>query len=235
MKLAISNIAWENSELDNHLKLIKELGCHGVEIAPSCIWPEPETTSKETRAAFKKKVNDLGLEVVGLHALLYTRPDLEIFGTAEKSEETAEYLEKLFELCQDLGGKTLIYGSPRSRRLQGRDYSEAFDMAESFFRGVAQRAEKYNVVLCIEPLSEKETDFIKSSEEGASLVERVDHPNFRLHLDAKAMVDSKEDFDEIIPKYAHLLRHYHVNDSELTPPGSTGFLQPGQDLDRPGA
>ena len=223
MKLAISNIAWDNSELDEHLKLVKRLGCQGIELAPSCIWSEPVNTSDLERKTLKEKIKEIGLEIVGLHALLFTKPELELFASTQSRLETGEYLKKLFKLCQDLGGKTLIFGSPKNRKLNGKSCKECLQIAVGFFKTLMSSAQQYNVILCIEPLSIKESDFITSSEEAISLIESVSHTNFGLHLDAKAMIEANEDFETVFRKYGKLLRHFHVGDSGLTPPGSMGF------------
>jgi sugar phosphate isomerase/epimerase len=223
VKLAVSNIAWDNQELDAHLSLLEQLGCHGVEIAPSCIWPEPVDISQNQRQAFRDKIQKYHLELVGLHALLYTRPDLEILGTPESNRKTREYITKNFELCRDLGGKVLVFGSPPARRLNGKSYDEAFPIAVQFFKELGRRAGEYNVCLCIEPLSYLETEFIQNSEEGARLVREVNQPHFQLLLDAKAMVEANEDIHSAIGRNRDILRHFHVNDSALSPPGSKGF------------
>lgn len=223
MKLAISNIAWVNQELDEYLGFVKRLGCTGVEIAPSCIWPEPVLATDHERRAFREKMRKIGLEVVGLHALLFTRPDLQLFGSLKSREETGEYLKRLFKLCSDLGGKVLVFGSPRNRKLNGLDYKEALDIAVDFFRDLTSTAQKYNVVLCMEALSSLETDFLTTSNDVIYLIKNVAHPYFGLHLDAKAMIESKEDFNATLSQYGRMLRHFHVGDPGLTPPGTTGF------------
>lgn len=55
------------------------------------------------------------------------------------------------------------------------------------------------------------------------LVRRTAHPNFRLHLDAKAMLEAGEDYATAIGRNISDLCHFHVNDPGLTPPGSTGM------------
>ena len=47
MKLSISNIAWKNCEFYKYAKLVKEQGCDGIELAPSCIWKEPVNVDKK--------------------------------------------------------------------------------------------------------------------------------------------------------------------------------------------
>ena len=56
MKIAVSNIAWEHKYLSQYLKLLKQLGCSGVEIAPSIIWKEPINSSPEDRKNFKDQI-----------------------------------------------------------------------------------------------------------------------------------------------------------------------------------
>ena len=79
MKISVSNIAWDNKFLLFFLDFIKNLGCSGVEIAPSCIWPEPVECSKTEKINFLKSVKNAGLELVGFHSLLFNRPDLQLF------------------------------------------------------------------------------------------------------------------------------------------------------------
>lgn len=222
MKLSVSNIAWNNEELVEHLSLLHDLGCDGVELAPSCIWPEPIFANTQERHILREKIERSGLELVGLHALLFTRPDLQLFADRASYASTIEYLTKLAELCADLNGRVLILGSPRNRALHGRDYSQCLIWAQDAFLTLAQYCAKRDVILCIEPLAPNETEFIMSAQEGAELVERVSHPNFRLHLDAKALISTGENLDQILDQYGRLLQHFHVGDPGLTPPGSTG-------------
>lgn len=222
MKLAVSNIAWANDELVEHLALLRDLGCHGVELAPSCIWPEPVFATADERRRLRDTIRHSGLELTGFHALLYTRPDLQLLATPETCAATVAYLAQLAELCADLDGRLLVLGSPRNRVLHGRDYWECTMMAREAFRGLAEICASLGVVFCIEPLGPDETDFIKSAQEGAELVSSVDHPNFRLHLDAKALISTGENLDGILAVHGDLVRHFHVGDPGLASPGATG-------------
>ncbi|HBH97606.1 MAG TPA: hypothetical protein DDX89_07480, partial [Candidatus Omnitrophica bacterium] len=223
MKLSVSNIAWDPAELADHLALLRDLGCDGVELAPSCIWPEPVEAEAEERARIKTLIQRTGLDVTGFHSLLYTRPDLQLFKDHASLREMVAYLNRLVHLCADLDGRLLIFGSPRNRVRHGRSVEECLAWAAEAFTEVAEKAGRCGVSLCIEPLGPSETDFIQSSLEGAALVERVGHPNFRLHLDTKALVGSGEDVEAVLAHYGGTLRHFHVSDPGLAPPGSAGI------------
>jgi len=223
MKLAVSNIAWEPVEMPAHLALLKRLGCDGVELAPNAIWPEPVDASASQRAALRESIANEGLELVGFHALFYTRPDLQLFADAASRRDWTGYLNKLSALCGELGGKVLIVGSPKNRVRHGRSDVDSLAWAAEAFRDAAIAAASSGVIVCIEPLPAKETEFIVSSDEGAALVARVGHPGFGLHLDAKAMFEQGEDIPAAIARHGRSAKHFHVGDPGLAPPGSTGF------------
>jgi sugar phosphate isomerase/epimerase len=222
MKISVSNIAWENDQFDNHIKFLGDLQCDGIELATSCIWPEPVEATEEERKTLKKKINQQGLVVVGIHSLFFTRRDLQLFGTDESRRQMAEYLVQLFKLCHDLGGKTLVFGSPGNRKRNGRSYEECIKIAVDFFKSVMPAAQESDVYLCVEPLSKEEADFIQSTAEAYDLVQKVNHTHFTLHLDAKAMLISKENPDDVRIKFGKAAKHCHVGDPDLAPPGSTG-------------
>ena len=75
-------------------------------------------------------------------------------------------------------------------------------------------------VLCMEPLTEKETNFINTCDEAAELIERVNHPTFILHQDVKAMLGAETDsIPNLIHKHHDVCGHFHVNDTNLLGPG----------------
>ncbi len=222
MKLSVSNIAWQKDELEDHLNLLKDLRCDGVEIAPSCIWDEPINATKSEIEDLKKLVLKYRLIIPAFHALLFTRPDLYLFGEESLREKTASYLKQLIKLAGDLSVGVLVYGSPASRRVGNKQYRTCYDIAVETFHELGREAALHDVVLCIEPLGPSESDFIQTADEGYNIVCDVGHPNFGLHLDAKALIDAGEDFENVFRKYTPMLKHFHVGDPGLAPPGHTG-------------
>ncbi len=222
MKLSISNIAWEPSESAEHLALIHRLGCDGVELAPSVLWPEPSEVTESEARRVASQIRDHGLEVVGFHALLYTRPDLQLFLDRPGLQRATDYLAQLARLCRWTGGGVLILGSPRNRVRHGKTTSDCMAWAADGLRTLAPALESSDVTLCLEPLGPDETEFLQSSDEAMALIRLVDHPRIALHLDVKAMVSAGESMAEVLSRHGRSVRHVHVGDPGLAPPGTTG-------------
>src|SRR5207302_8995755 len=72
---------------------------------------------------------------------------------------------------------------------------------------------------CLEPLSPPESDFIDTCAEAMEILERIDHPNFVLHLDTKAMHTEDASVPEVIRRYAARACHFHANDVNRRGPG----------------
>jgi sugar phosphate isomerase/epimerase len=221
IKLSVSNIAWQPDELEDHLKLLMELGCDGVEIAPSCIWKEPAHVSNDEIESLKKLISKYNLVVPAFHALLFARPDLCFFGEDSIGEQTVLYLKKLIRLAGMLSVKVLVYGSPASRKVAEKHYDKCYEIAIDVFRELGIEAERNDVFFCIEPLGPSENDFILNADEGNQLVSDVGSKHFGLHLDSKAMVEAGEDFESVFRRYGAILKHFHVSGPGLTPPGFT--------------
>jgi sugar phosphate isomerase/epimerase len=74
--------------------------------------------------------------------------------------------------------------------------------------------------VCIEPLSPAETNFINTAAEGMRMVREINHPNFKIHLDVKAMSSEPTPVPDIICSVrAEDIGHFHVNDPNLYGPG----------------
>ena len=129
-------------------------------------------------------------------------------------------MKSLVDFCGDVGGEVIIFGSPKQRNIEeGVTYDEAFDYARSIMAETMPRCADRGVTICMEPLTHLETNFLQSAEETVSLIDAVQHPNFQLILDTKAMTFEKDDRATLIKRYADKMRHYHANDENLNGPG----------------
>ena len=132
-----------------------------------------------------------------------------------------KYLFKLIDLADDLNCPVMVFGSPQSRQVGRKDYETCFRIAVDFFSDIGEKAKSRGVFFCIEPLGASDNcDFITTADEACELLERVDSEHFSLHLDAKAMMDAREDYQKVFDDHGAILKHFHVGDPGLKPPGT---------------
>ena len=230
MKIAICNETFSDRPIDEGFRLAAEIGYTGVEIAPFTLSEQLAADSElgdvcdlspEARERTKQAATDAGLEVVGLHWLLaktegfyLTSPDADI------RRKTAEYFVALAELCHDLGGKTLVLGSPQQRNLlAGVSHEQAEEYAANVLGSALRFMEDHGLSLALEPLGPAEGDFLNTAASAVRLIERTNSSACRLHLDVKAMASEAEPIAKIIRDNADHLQHFHANDPNLLGPG----------------
>ena len=222
MKFGICNeIFKEWNDIERTIDYVKGLGYDGLEIAPFTLSPYCTDIDSATRTRIVKAAEKVDLEILGLHWVL-VGPDGIHINSPDPAlrQRTADYLIALANLCGDLGGKVMIFGSPKQRSVDpGLTYDQAFEYTAEAFEKSLPTCEAQGVTWCMEPLTHLETNFCTSAAETAELIERVNHPNFRLLLDVKAMAFEKQSRAELIQKHGHHLAHFHANDENLNGPG----------------
>jgi sugar phosphate isomerase/epimerase len=221
MKFAICNETFGDWPVERAFAFARECGYTGVEIAPFTLGPDAEAISSTSRQQVREQAAAAELEVVGLHWLLAKTEGYHLTsGEVEIRNRTADYLVTLAQLCRDLGGRIMVFGSPPQRNLQaGVTLSAATDYAAEVLSAALPALEDLEVVLALEPLAPLETDFLTTAEETVGLIERIGSPSCRLHLDVKAMASERASAADLIRTHADLLAHFHANDPNLQGPG----------------
>lgn len=222
MKFGICNEIFKDwNDIGRTIAYVKESGYDGLEIAPFTLAPHVTDISDTVRKAIVAKAGEVDLEILGIHWVLVGPEGLHInHPDPAIRDRTVRYLVDLVHFCGDVGGKMLIFGSPKQRNVhESLTYDQAFDYTAAAFERALPTCVERNVTICMEPLTHLETNFCQSAEETVRLIERVNHPNFRLLLDTKAMTYEKESRAATIRKYGRYLAHYHANDENLEGPG----------------
>jgi sugar phosphate isomerase/epimerase len=221
VKFAMCNETCTSWDLASVCRLASDVGYDGIEVAPFTLAESVEEIDEDERRRIRETVSGHGLEVVGLHWLLAS-PDGLHLNSPDPAVRTAtvEYLGAEIDFCADIGGRTLVLGSPKQRGvLEGQTYEAVWDRMVSVCRELAAHAEARDVCLCIEPLGFSETNFICTAAEARRLVEEVGFPAFRMILDVKAMAEEAEPIPDIIRNSAAYLAHFHANDANRQGPG----------------
>ena len=219
--------------LEKQFDYVAACGYTGMEMAPFTITPtdSPANVCDITaakRAEICKIAEKAGIEILGLHWLLaktegfhLTHPD------AEVRQKTVEYGKALTELCADLGGNIMVWGSPKQRNIEvGVTRDEAYKYAADALKALVPTLEKHQVTIVLEPLAPVETNFLTCAMETVALIGMVNSPFVQLHLDCKAMWGgelnadgTRRPMEEVIRQFKPWTRHFHANDPNLQGPG----------------
>jgi sugar phosphate isomerase/epimerase len=220
-RYAICNETFEGWEHARVCQFVASLGYAGLEIAPFTLAPLITDVPADRRRLFRKQAEDAGLTMLGLHWLLAKTTGLTITSPDEAvRRRTADYLGELARCCRDLAGDILVFGSPQQRKVpEGHTLEQAKEFAVDTFHRAAESFADAGVTLCLEPLGPSETEFLNTCAEACELLERIDHPNFALHQDVKAMSSERLSVPELIRRYAKVTRHFHANDPNRRGPG----------------
>ena len=216
MKVSISNIAWDAAEDGHVAALLNEFRIKGLELAPTKIWDAPAEAEATAVNRYRDYWARRGVEIVAFQSLLFGRPELTIFDTAEARENTVAYLTSIIGLAGSLGAKVLVFGSPKNRIVGTLSPARAMEVAVNFFSRLGEVAADHGVRFCIEPNpATYGCDFVRTAAEGLELVRRVNHPGFGLHLDSGALTLNGEDYERALETCFDWLTHFHISEPNL--------------------
>ncbi len=223
MRVAISNIAWPIEDDSAVANMLARQGVQAIEVAPTKIWPAPLEASGADVKKYRQEWGRRGIRIVAAQALLFGKPELTVFDDDPTRRRTLDYLDFIIGLCADLGAESLVFGSPKNRRIEGLAADVVERIAVDFFGRLGEKAASRGTAIVMEANpSEYGADFLTRACEAVSLVRKVNHPGFRLHLDSACMTLSGDAVDEVVGEGAPWLHHFHVSEPQLAAIGTGG-------------
>jgi sugar phosphate isomerase/epimerase len=185
MKLAISNIAW-NDNHDYYYSLMKKSGFEGLELAPTKFSINPYD-NLDIAKQVKDDVSSYGLSVVSMQSLLFGTENLNLFESIESRINLKKYLKKAILYAEVIGCPVLVFGNPKNRVMH--DASVDYDIGVNFFKELGDFAAEHNTCLCIEPNPiEYGTNYINTLMEANNLVDNVKSKGFSMIVDSSTMI-----------------------------------------------
>jgi len=221
MRFAVCNEMFQNWKWENIVNKVAEIGYTGIEIAPFTFAESVYRIDGAMRDRIRKVAQNAGLEIVGLHWLLAGTEGLHVNHPDESvREKTSKYLVELVRLCGELGGKVLVFGSPKQRDVTpGVSFEDAWRWAVETIRPAVEEAGKYGINFCMESLPKNETNFINTVEEAIKFAKELQHPNAKIVLDVKSMCAEGKDISQLIKSAEGWAAHVHANDANRRGPG----------------
>jgi sugar phosphate isomerase/epimerase len=207
-------------------KITGNAGFDGIEIAPFTLVKEGvDELTPAIRKEMFGQMKDAGIACAGLHWLFVAPPAGLHFTTPDAAlrQKSVDYLNKLIDFCGDMGGKSMVFGSPAQRgSTGGLSVSEATNYFAEGLMKVADHARQRKVSVLIEPLGKSQTDVINTLDEAVRLVKKINHPNIATMFDYHNTENETEPLIKIVERYLGSIRHVHVQNMDGT------MLRPGR-------
>ncbi len=219
MKLGIHAYAWCSQWSNDTLPLIdrvKGLGLDFIEVPLMCL----DTLDAE---AVRDRLASVGLDACTSTVLLGDT-DISSDDAAVRARGVA-YLTECVRATHALGATSfsgVIYAQhvkPAARR----PTEATWQYSAECLREVADIAADLGVTLGLEPVNRYESHLINTCAQACRLMEMIDRPNVRIHLDTYHMNIEEKDFYEATKLAGQDLIHYHLCENDRGIPG-TGLV-----------
>ena len=131
MKFAVCNEFYQGWPIDRICEHAARSGYDGGEIAPFTLADDPSTLTETDAKTVAAAAAAPDPEVVGIHWLL-AKPDGMHITTPDPAvrRRTTDFLKHLAHFCAAMGGKVMVFGSPKQRDVpDGQSYEDAFARA----------------------------------------------------------------------------------------------------------
>ena len=153
-KYAICNETFGTWPFDRAFALAAQCGYEGIEIAPFTLAEYVTQIPAKRRTEVRRLAEKSGLKLVGLHWLLAKTKGFHLTSAeADVRRKTVAYLGELAQFCADLGGRIMVFGSPKQRDLApGMSKEEGMKHAAEVLRAAMPACEKADVTIALEPL-----------------------------------------------------------------------------------
>lgn len=165
------------------------------------------------------KIKSCGLPC--LAANVFVPSHLKITGPEVDFTRLTRYVSTVLERAERAGIRAIVFGSGGARRIpDGFDLYQAYTQLIAFGRMVAPISNDHGVTIAVEPLNRGETNVLNSVSEGLDYVKDVNHPAFRLLVDAYHWAKENEPVTDIISA-GPWLAHAHISTyANRLPPGT---------------
>ncbi|OLP44886.1 sugar phosphate isomerase/epimerase family protein [Rhizobium oryziradicis] len=214
-KISISNLAFQSADLNKVLSSLSRAGASGIEVAPTKIAEWDSLTNSSLRE-YRSLLADHNLSVSSLQAILYGMPNVELLREVGQFENLCIHMKRIGETANVLGAEVAVLGAPKQRSRGDLTEAEAFKLGVDRLRLLADIAHEHGIVIGLEPVPEVYgCDFLTNWEQVNDMIQQVDHPGLRVHLDTACVMLGGGNITEAIHATSTRLVHFHISEPKL--------------------
>jgi sugar phosphate isomerase/epimerase len=216
MKLAISNLAFPSSLQAAEWAALSSSGVEGIEVAPTRLG-EWETLSEARMEQFRQQLAEHRLVVSSLQAILFGVPGVQLLAGDTEFQTLKSHMHRVGSIAAALGAGVAVFGAPKQRSKGELSDDDAFKLGVDRFRVLADVCAQYDVVIGLEPVPAAYAgDFLPTWQDVARMVDEVQSPHLRVHLDTACVLLGGGDIAAAIAETSKSLAHFHIAEPKLT-------------------
>lgn len=218
MKLAISNIAWNETNDTEMYSMLNNFGFKGIEIAPTRILPQkPYQHLAEIKKFAAELQQKYKLSVPSIQSIWHGRTE-NIFKSAAERQILLDYTKAAIDFASSVGAKNIVFGCPRNRNVDiafNLAKTEIEKIAVDFFSELGAYAAAKGTVIGMEANPAiYNTNFINTTAEAIELIKIINSDGFRLNLDVGTMLANNENLS-VLKNNVALISHIHISEPWL--------------------
>jgi D-psicose/D-tagatose/L-ribulose 3-epimerase len=219
MKTGMNLLLWTTHVTSEHfpiLSKLKQAGFDGVEV------PLFEGDAAHYKT-IRKELDRLGL---GCTTVTVATPEANpISPDSAVRKQAVERLKWALDMTATLGGEVMAgpYHSPLAAFSGSGPTEDEKKRAADVLRQAAEEAAKLKVDLAIEYLNRFECYFLTTAADARALVQRVNHPNFRMMYDTFHAHIEEKNVSKVIAGLGNSFIHVHISENDRGTPG-TGLV-----------
>lgn len=206
----------------DELDIVERAGFDYVELAAAAVRPL-EDEQAFCRVAKRIASSRMRPETWNCFVL----PEVPVVGPDADERRIDAYLATTMRRIARVGGELVVFGSGKARSApDGWPGEKAHAQLLEFLNACADYADRYDLIVAVEPLRRAESNLVNSYVEGVALAAEARHPRIQALADLYHFDEEGESFDHIRDEGAWLA-HVHVADTGRKAPGTGVYDYPG--------
>lgn len=209
-KLAISNIAWDESQADDIYKVLAQ---HHIdlEIAPPKVIAHFPHYENADVMKFKHHIANQNIQIVSMQSILFG-VTAELFRSQQEYDVVFKHVQQVIQCAELLSCKNIVFGSPKNRNIFCDDDKQK---GIDFFRALGERALQHHTVIAIEANPQiYGTNYINTTEEAFELVKEVKCDGLKVNVDLGTIIENNESL-EVLVRNKEYINHIHISEPYL--------------------
>jgi D-psicose/D-tagatose/L-ribulose 3-epimerase len=218
MKFSINTVLFVSPFTNKDTKLFKKFKQWGFDAVELLV----EDPAHIDPAFVKRELDRNGLACGSLAAAI--NPERDLRGSASSQRNGIKYLCELIDQAVTLDAR--LIGGPiysyvgRAKPYTNKERKNHWQAVVKNLNAVTRHAATRGKLVCFEPLNRFETDFINTVEQGLKLIEAVNNPVLKLHLDTfHTNIEEKHQGEALLRAGRHL-GHIHACGADRGTPGN---------------